>query len=383
MEKNKIKNQKSKTIIKSNNNINNSKLNENQSPKELKIFKQIIKEDNWNLIVFKSVYDLILVVFIGKNYSIITYNLIDNKKIFEITKTNRTLNEIKHFLDKNNKRDLVSSISMHDNNVKVWNFNNLECILNIDFRIGNFFLNLNSVCFLNNGNDIHLIVSSINIPQTQLIHIYNLRGNKIKELNNNKLKNYFVDTFYDDKFSKNYIIISTNADIRALDYNDNKIVKHYTPVNEQPVKVTSIKNVELNRKLHFDDNHVFTNIEYSKGPLYIMVKKCGNITKLFAVMKENTVKIWNFHTTKLLDEINISKTIIKSICLWDEENLLIGTGGGLKLIDLNKNKLIKNYTEVVHIDRMDICTIPKYGKCLITENYNGMNLWINKNLKKK
>ena len=378
MEKNKIKNQKSKTIIKSNNNINNSKLNENQSPKELKVFKEIIKEDNWNLIVFKSVYDLILVVFIGKNYSIITYNLIDNKKIFEIRKTNQTLNELKHFLDKNNKRDLVSSISMHDNNIKVWNFNNLECILNIDFRIGNFFLNLNSVCFLNNGNDIHLIVSSINMPQTQLIHIYNLRGNKIKELNNDKLQNYFV-TFYDDKFSKNYIIISTNADIRALDYNDNKIVKHYTPVNEQPVKVTSIKNVELNRKLHFDDNHVFTNIEYSKGPLYIMVKKCGNITKLFAVMKENTVKIWNFHTTKLLDEINISKTIIKSICLWDEENLLIGTGGGLKLIDLNKNKLIKNYTDVVHIDRMDICTIPKYGKCLITENYNEMNLWINKN----
>ena len=183
-------------------------------------------------------------------------------------------------------------------------------------------------------------------------------------------------------FQKNYIIISTNADIRALDYNDNKIVKHYTPVNEQPVKVTSIKNIELNRKLHFDDNHVFTNIEYSKGPLYIMVKKCGNITKLFAVMKENTIKIWNFHTTKLLDEINISKTKIKSICLWDEENLLIGTGGGLKLIDLNKNKLTKNYTDLVHIDRMEICTIPKYGKCLITENYNEMNLWINKNLKK-
>ena len=202
MENNKIKNHKSKTIIKSNNNINNSKLNENQSPKELKVFKQIIKEENYNLIVFKSVYDLILLVFIGKNYSIITYNLIDNKKIFEITKTNQTLNEIKHFLDKNNKRDLVSSISMHDNNVKVWNFNNLECILNIDFRIGNFFHNLNSICFLNNSNDIHLIFSSINMPQTQLIHIYNLRGNKIKELNNDKLQDYFVDTFYDDKFSK-------------------------------------------------------------------------------------------------------------------------------------------------------------------------------------
>ena len=272
---------------------------------------------------------------------------------------------------------------MHDNNIKIWNFNNLECILNIDFRIGNFFLNLNSVCFLNNGKDIHIIVSSINMPQNQLIHIYNFRGEKIKEINNNKLRNYFVDTFYDDEFLKNYIIISTNADVRALDYDDNKIVKHYTPVNEQPIKVTTIKNVEANRRFHFDENHTIRLVDYSKGPLYIIVKKCGKITKLFAGMKENTIKIWNFHSTQLLSEISISKLTIKSICLWDEENLLVGTSGGLKLIDLNKNKLAKNYTDIINIERMDICTIPKYGKCLITENYNEMNLWINKNLIKK
>ena len=361
----------------------NSKLNEMQSPRELKVFNKIIREENHNFILFKSVYDLILLVFIGKNYSIITYNVIDNKKIFEIKKANETLNELKHYFDKNNERDLVSSISLHDNNIKIWNFNNLECILNINYRIGNFFLNLNSVCFLNNGKDIHLIVSSINMPQNQLIHIYNLRGEKIKEINNNKLRNYFVGTFYDDKFLKNYIIISTNADVRALDYNDNKIIKHYTPVNEQPIKVTKIKDVETNRRLHFDENHTIRLVDYSKGPLYIIVKECGNITKLFAGMKENTIKIWNFHSTQLLSEICISKLTIKSICLWDEENLLVGTSGGLKLIDLNKNKLAKKYTDIINIERMDICTIPKYGKCLITENYNEMNLWTNKNSIKK
>ena len=120
---------------------------------------------------------------------------------------------------------------------------------------------------------------------------------------NNKVQNYFVDTFYDDKFSKNYIIISTNADIRALDYNDNKIVKHYTPFNEQPIKVTSIKNAEGN-------THKFVNYE---GPIYIILKKCGNITKLFAGMKENTIKIWNFHSTQLLSEISIPKLTIKSL----------------------------------------------------------------------
>ena len=242
---------------------------------------------------------------------------------------------------------------------------------------------MNSVCFLNNGKDIHLIVSSINMPQNQLIHIYNLRGEKINEINNNKLRNYFVGTFYDDEFLKNYIIISTNAEVRALDYDDIKIVKHYTPVNDQPIKVTTIKNVETNRRLHFDENHTFRFVDYSKGPLYIIVKKSGNITKLFAGMKENTIKIWNFHSTQLLSEISISKVTIKSICLWDKENLLVGTSGGLKLIDLNKNKLAKNYTDIINIDRMDICTIPKYGKCLITENYNEMNLWINKNVIKK
>ena len=197
----------------------------------------MIQEEIYEFITFKSVYDLILLVFINKNSSIVSYNLIDNKKIVEIKNSNAHINELKHYLDKNNKRDLVSYISMAYNNVKVWNFNNLECILNLNFRIGNFFLNLNSICFLNNNNDIHLIISSVHMPQTQLIHIYNLRGEKIKEINDNKLKNYFVDSFYDDKFSKNYIIISTNDDIRTLDYNSNKIVQHYLPVNVKPAKV--------------------------------------------------------------------------------------------------------------------------------------------------
>lgn len=53
---------------------------------------------------------------------------------------------------------------------------------------------------------------------------------------------------------------------------------------------------------------------------------------------------------------------------------------GLKLVDLNKNKLAKNFVDIANIVRMDMCTIPKYGKCLITSNYEEMKLWINKKL---
>ena len=89
MENIKKSNQKSKTIIKNNNNI-----------KELKMFKQIMKEENINLIVFNSIYDLILLVFVGKKTSVVAYNLIDNKKLFEIKNANETINELKHYLDK-------------------------------------------------------------------------------------------------------------------------------------------------------------------------------------------------------------------------------------------------------------------------------------------
>ena len=209
--KNNKNNQKSKTIIKNNNNIN-SKLNQIQSPRDLISFKKIIQRENSCFIVFKSIYDLVLIVFIDiKQSSIIAYNLIDDKKIFEIKNVNAiNTNELKHYLDKKNKRDLVASIKMQENNIKVWNFNNLECILNINFKnvsppavVGNMhninygaeFLNLNSICFINNDSNIHIIGSSIKMPQTQLIHIYNLRGEKIKEINNNKVKNYLMLTF--------------------------------------------------------------------------------------------------------------------------------------------------------------------------------------------
>ena len=49
-------------------------------------------------------------------------------------------------IDKNNKRDLVSSISVGDSNIKIWNFNDLECILNINYYNSGFLLN--SICFL-------------------------------------------------------------------------------------------------------------------------------------------------------------------------------------------------------------------------------------------
>ena len=67
--------------------------------------------------------------------------------------------------------------------------------------------------------------------------------------------------------------------------------------------------------MHFDDNHVFKDDEYAKVPLYVSVKRCGNITKLFVAMKENgLLSSCHFHFAifkKALKGAKIYKKMVK------------------------------------------------------------------------
>ena len=116
-----------------------------------------------------------------------------------------------------------------------------------------------------------------------------------------------------------------------------------------------------------------------KGPTYrIIVNNYNNITKIFAAENDGFVRIWNFHTGNLLSSISISKPHVFDICLWDEGFLLAGHNGGVKLIDLKNNKIIKNLDEIGEGRGLAVIEYKQYGKCLTTENLKGLNLWINK-----
>ena len=72
---------------------------------------------------------------------------------------NKVIANFRYHLDNKNKRDLIISISPEDNNIKLWNINNLECLLNLSniYEEGL----INSACFLedynNNINDFYKI----------------------------------------------------------------------------------------------------------------------------------------------------------------------------------------------------------------------------------
>jgi len=59
------------------------------------------------------------------------------------------------------------------------------------------------------------------------IKVYDFDRNKIKEINNSKDAVYFIDSYYDNKLFKNYIITGNNGYVKSYDYDNNELYHKY------------------------------------------------------------------------------------------------------------------------------------------------------------
>ena len=301
--------------------------------------------------VIHSINNILYLIYANKNRSIVSYNLIDNKKIIEIKNAhNKDISNIRSFLDKINKRDLVLSISFYDNNLKVWNINNFECLLELKKinKIGFLY----SACFLNDNNNNYIIISNFAFGGTYVgsINIFDFKGNEINEINDSCDDTYFIDTFYDKKLSKNYIITGNYNYVKSYDYSNNSLYYKYY------------------------DNE-------SSEHISIIINNKEEIVKLIESSQEGSVRIWNFHSGELLNKISLGINEIFGIYIWNNEYIFIGNNdNNLKIIDIKEGKIINNnmilnsgkiisIKEIIH---------PKYGKCLISQDLDDhIKLWYN------
>ena len=104
--------------------------------------------------------------------------------------------------------------------------------------------------------------------------IYDLDGKKIKEINtnDNNLINS-IDSFYDEKLSKNFILLGFDNYALSYDYKENKIFKKYE-----------------------------TNFKYSFFKIFI--NKKNELYELIALELTN-IRIWDFHSGVCLKDINL------------------------------------------------------------------------------
>jgi len=294
------------------------------------------------MVSFKSIDDILYFIYSKKN-SIVSYDLINNKKINEIKDNNDAcITNLKHYFHQDKRQDLIISTSIN-NNLKLWKIQNWECLLKIK-RI-NKDGDLRSACFLNLNNQIYILTS--NIFGKEPIKVFNIKGIKIKEINNSKDEVSYIDIYYDNQSSKPYVLTGNIGFVKSYDYNNNKVYHTYN-----------------------DNDHAN---HYS-----LRIKNENNLIKLIESSEDGNIRIWDFHTGMLLNKIYIINGNLFGICLWNSDYLFIGCAGNtIKILDIEKSKIIgkidgHNRSVLVLIK----VNIPKYGECLISqENGELTKLW--------
>ena len=336
-----------------NKNINNDF---NSDPMKIEISKDLIYDSYTNerldntFIVFKSVDDIFYLIYTNLDNSIIAYNLIDNKKTIEIKNSNywSYITNLRHYFDSINKRDLLISIS-YDNNLKLWNINNWECLIKISYinRVGYLY----SACFLNENNHIYIVTSNYCLDNnSEKIKVFDLQGNKIKEINNSYNDNtYFIDSYYDYKSSNNFIITANKDYVASYDYNNNTLYNNYKEKD----------NKDHNSIIINDRNEIIELIESSE---------------------DGYIRIWDFHLGILLKKYKVGSSLY-GLCLWNNDFLFIGAKDKtIKLLDLQKGKVVKCLSdENSSVIALKKIIHPEFGECLISQGYgyNKVILWIN------
>ena len=341
--------------------INNIKEDElgikNINPENIK-FLNCLANDSYayigldnTFIVFNSINNIMNLIYTNESKSIISYNLITNKKINEIKNAHEYyIINLRYYQDIFNKSDLIISISCYDNNIKLWNIRNFECLLsfkNEDNQCDSL------ACFLNDNNQNYIV--SINNSFKYKLDVINFKGELIKEIKdyyNNRT--FIIDTYYDNKLSKNFIITGNEGFVKSYDYNENKIYKKY-----------------------YDED--------KRGHHSIIINNDNEIIQLIESSFDGNIRIWDFHSGILLKKIKVSFGLnsgwLYTVCLLNKNYLFVGCFSGiLRIIDIKKGiviKELKNHnTPVICIKKI---YIPNFGESLISQGFHkdGINLWVN------
>ena len=296
---------------------------------------------------FKSTDDIYYIVYADRNKSIISYDLIDNKKINEIKKAhNNYITNFRYYFDKTNKRDLMISISNKDSNVKIWNINNWSCINDIQNAYNSSLLL--SACFLKDNNEIFIATSSY---AESIIKVFALNGTK-KIINFTHNNIFMIDNFYDKKLNSNFLVIGCEGIVESFDYNKNCEYKIYSN----------------------KDNAAHYNF---------IINYREEIVQLIESNSDGLIKIWDFHSAKLLMKINVDSIRLYGFCLWNKKYLFVGClDESIKLIDIENGNIIQTLygQESIPLTIKKI-NLPKYGEALISQGNidDPIKIWVNLN----
>lgn len=315
-------------------------------------------EDN-TFCIFNSFDKTLYLIYSTKGKSIISYNLYQKKILKEITDPHEGvyITNYRHCILVS--KDIIMSISLSNNLIKIWEFPIFSCILTLNnINSGG---NLYSACFLNNVNSNinerynYIITSSAG--SNDPIKIFDFDGNIIKKFEHKNSEDvYFIDSYFDLTLKKYFIITGNYNYIKSYDFYETKLYKKYES----------------------DDNSHGSHCSCD-----IYANKKNNLVKLIDICygSEN-IYIWNFHSGELISKIITDGIGLVSCSLWDNKYCCFGCRDRtIKLVDINNNKIIQNLSGHNNwISCVKKIQHKEYGKCLISQGdlNDQIKLWVSK-----
>ena len=300
---------------------NNNEMNQNLSI-QFKAFPDFPFFSYYKFCIFESTNNIIYLVYANRinkfgnlDNNIIVYDLNNGKKIITIKKAhNKEIYKLNHYGYKN--IDLILSISLEEQNVKVWSTNNWECLYNYTNT------NINSILYTANclvDNNKYYIIKKF-ILYNEPYQVYDLKTNKkIKDLTGTNGDIFFDIIFYDNNLNKNFLIFGCQGYIQSNLFGENKIYNIYKDsddINEIHRKI--IINIK-------DDEIQLIDLSFMDDD--------DNI---------KTIRIWNFHTKKLINKIKLKEKIfINSLCISNNKEYLIfwSNQNEIKSINIKNGKI--------------------------------------------
>ena len=332
----------------------NNELNLKSNQINISLLKEMTKDsfadcklDN-TFCIFLSINNIFHLIYVNKNKSMISYDLVNDKKLNEIKISQGYISFLRHYLDKFNKRDLIMTVSVlnfeHDI-IKVWNILNYECILKLGKN--NSLINTYGATFFND-NIQNYIVTNNRYFDGSLFIIFDFEGNTIKKIQNFHQAVKFIDTYNDIKFNKFYIILCGCNSIISYDFKNDSIYKVY------------------------EDN---SNLKNFNSKSFIINEK----NEIIASCNDGNIRIWDFYTSKLLKRINICNRFLYGFCLYKNIIFVGDEEGDIALVDISNEKIINKIKGEGNSFILTIKKIihSKYGLCLITQGFRDgqIKLW--------
>lgn len=301
-------------------------------------------------IAFTALDNTSYLVYSTEEYSIHFYNLNEQKLVKEIQNAHSEdqITNFRHFVDKIKKRDILLSIAADSRNVRLWDIKNWELLTNITniYKTGYLY----SASFLIDDKK-NYIVTCNSSQKSECIKVYDFYGVQSKEICNSNEDTYFIDTYYDKKLFKYFILTGNIGYVKSYDYSENKLYyKYYDKGNNR--------------------GHDSIIIDESKG-----------VIRLIESSGDGYIRVWKFHNGLLLNKISTGKNELRGLCLWNSNYVFVGcTDNTIKLVEIDNGLVIKSLTGYNN----EVCTIkkirhPTFGECILSQGWENeqIRLWVN------